>query len=40
MAESAADRDVLYQQDAEAYSGAIKRLARGYEPDPLGASRP
>jgi len=34
MAESAADRDALYQQAAEAYSGAIKRLARGYEPDP------
>lgn len=34
MAESAADRDALYRQAVAAYSGAIKRLARGYEPDP------
>jgi RNA polymerase sigma-70 factor (ECF subfamily) len=34
MADSAADRDALYQQAAAAYSGAIRRLARGYEPDP------
>jgi RNA polymerase sigma-70 factor (ECF subfamily) len=34
MADSAADRDALYQQAAEAYSGAIRRLASGYEPDP------
>jgi hypothetical protein len=34
MADSAADRDALYQQAAAAYSGAIERLARGYEPDP------
>jgi RNA polymerase sigma-70 factor (ECF subfamily) len=34
MAESAADRDALYLQAVAAYSGAIQRLARGYEPDP------
>ena len=34
MADSAADQDRLYQQAAAAYSGAIDRLARGYEPDP------
>jgi RNA polymerase sigma-70 factor, ECF subfamily len=34
MADSAANRDALYQQAAEVYSGAIRRLARGYEPDP------
>ena len=34
MADSAADRDALYHQAAEVYSDAIKRLARGYEPDP------
>ena len=34
MADSAADQDALYQQAAAAYSGAIERLARGYEPDP------
>jgi RNA polymerase sigma-70 factor (ECF subfamily) len=34
MAESAADQDALYEQAAAAYSGAINRLARGYEPDP------
>lgn len=33
MADSAADQDALYQQAAAAYSGAIERLARGYEPD-------
>jgi RNA polymerase sigma-70 factor (ECF subfamily) len=34
MADSAADRDALYRQAAATYSGAIRRLARGYEPDP------
>jgi RNA polymerase sigma-70 factor, ECF subfamily len=34
MADSAANQDALYQQAAETYSGAIDRLARGYEPDP------
>ena len=34
MAEPAAEQDALYQQAAEAYSAAIQRLARGYEPDP------
>ena len=33
MADSA-DPDALYQQAAAAYSGAIDRLARGYERDP------
>ena len=34
MAEPAAEQDAVYQQAAEAYSAAIQRLARGYEPDP------
>jgi len=34
MADSTADRDTLYKQAAAEFSGAIDRLARGYEPDP------
>ena len=31
---SAADQDTLYKQAAAEFSGALNRLARGYEPDP------
>jgi RNA polymerase sigma-70 factor (ECF subfamily) len=34
MADAAAEQDVLYEQAAATYTGAIERLARGYEPDP------
>jgi RNA polymerase sigma-70 factor (ECF subfamily) len=34
MPHSAVEQDVLYEQAAAAYAGAIERLARGYEPDP------
>jgi RNA polymerase sigma-70 factor (ECF subfamily) len=34
MSHSAGDQDALYREAAAAYSSAIARLARGYEPDP------